>query len=65
MLKATRCRSWLRHCATSREGRGFDSRWCLWNFLLSYWPHCDPGVDSASNRNDYQEYFLRVKAAGS
>ena len=22
-----------------------------------------PGVDSASNRNEYQEYFLRVKAA--
>jgi hypothetical protein len=22
-------------------------------------------VDSASNRNDYQEYFLRVKAAGA
>ena len=24
-----------------------------------------PGVDSASNRNDYQEYFLGVKAAGA
>jgi hypothetical protein len=23
-----------------------------------------PGVDSASNRNEYQEYFLGVKAAG-
>jgi hypothetical protein len=23
------------------------------------------GVDSASNRNEYQEYFLRVKAAGA
>jgi hypothetical protein len=23
-----------------------------------------PGIDSASNRNDYQEYFLGVKAAG-
>ena len=22
-----------------------------------------PGVDSASNRNEYQEYFLGVKAA--
>jgi len=20
--------------------------------------HCDPGVDSASNRNEYQEYIL-------
>jgi hypothetical protein len=24
-----------------------------------------PGVDSASNRNEYQEYFLGVKAAGA
>jgi hypothetical protein len=24
----------------------------------------NPGVDSASNRNEYQEYFLRLKAAG-
>jgi len=41
------------------EGRGFDSRWCHWNFLLtlSFRPHCDLGVDSASNRNEYQEYF--------
>jgi len=24
-----------------------------------------PGVDSASNSNEYQEYFLGVKAAGA
>ena len=24
-----------------------------------------PGVDSASNRNEYQAYFLGVKAAGA
>jgi hypothetical protein len=24
-----------------------------------------PGVDSASNRNEYQEYLLGVKAAGA
>jgi len=24
-----------------------------------------PGVDSASNGNEYQEYFLGVKAAGA
>jgi hypothetical protein len=23
------------------------------------------GVDSASNRNEYQQYFLKVKAAGA
>ena len=48
------------------EGREIDSRWCHWNSSLtqSYWPHYSPGVDSASNRNEYQEYFLGVKAAG-
>jgi hypothetical protein len=28
---------------------------------LSFWLHCGPGVHSASNRNEYQEYFLRGK----
>ena len=48
------------------EGRGFDSRWCHWNFSLTYpfRPHYGLGVDSASNRIEYQEYFLGVKAAG-
>jgi len=31
----------------------------------SFWSHCGPGVDSASNRKEYQEYFLVVKAAGA
>ena len=45
------------------EGRGLNSRLCQWNFSLtqSYRPHYGPGVDSASNRNEYQEYFLRGK----
>ena len=45
------------------EGRGFDSRWCHWNFSLRYFfrPHYSPGVDSAFNRNEYQEYFLLGK----
>jgi len=51
------------------EGRGFDSRWCHWNVSLtqSFRPHYGPGVNSASNRNEYQEYFLGggVKAAGA
>jgi hypothetical protein len=41
------------------DGREFDSRWCHWNFLFR--PLYDPGVDSASNRNKYQEYFLGSK----
>ena len=40
------------------EGRIFDSRWCNWKFsLTSFRPHYVPGVDSTSNRNEYQEYF--------
>jgi hypothetical protein len=47
-------------------GRRFDSRWCHWNFLVtqSFRSHYGPGVDSTSNRNEYQVYFLGVKAAG-
>jgi hypothetical protein len=49
------------------EGREFDSQWCHWKFSLtqSFRPHYGTGADSASNRNEYQEYFLGVKAAGA
>jgi len=33
--------------------------------IKSFRPHCGPGVDSASNSNVYQDYFLGVKAAGA
>jgi len=33
-------------------------------FIL-YWLMNGPGVDSASTRNEYQEHFLGVKAAGA
>jgi len=48
------------------EGHWFDSRWCHWNFslILSFRSHYGPGVESPSNRNEYQEYFLGVKEAG-
>ena len=36
-------------------GRGFDSRWYNWNFSFRTL------VDSASNRNEYQVYFLWVR----
>ena len=33
--------------------------------IKSFRSHYGPGVDSASNRNEYQEYFLGIKAAGA
>jgi hypothetical protein len=49
------------------KGRRFDFQRCHWNFSLSYSfrPHYDPGVESTSNRNEYQECSLGVKAAGA
>ena len=32
--------------------------------IKSFRSHYDPGVDSASNRNEFQEHFLGVKAVG-
>ena len=45
------------------EGRGFDSRRDHWGLILpaALWL----GVDSNSNRNEYQEYLLGLKAAGA
>jgi len=33
--------------------------------IKSFRSHCGPGVDSATNRNEYQANFLDVKAAGA
>ena len=33
--------------------------------IKSFHSHNGTGVDSASNRNEYQEYFLGVTAAGA
>ena len=45
------------------ESCGFDSRWYHWNFFSIdiILPHYGAGVNSTSNRNEYQEYFLGGK----
>jgi hypothetical protein len=56
-----RWRSWLRLCTTR------------WKVVVSipdgvtgiFQSFYDPGVDPASNRNEYQESFLGVKTAGA
>ena len=49
------------------EGRGFDSPMVSLEFFVDIILLTDYGhvVNSASNRNEYQEYFLGVKAAGA
>jgi hypothetical protein len=48
------------------EGHWFDPRWChgIFHWHKSFWSQYGPGVDSASNRSEYWEYFLGVNAAG-
>ena len=58
---------WLRCCATNRKDAGSIPAGVN-GFLIeikSFRSHYGPGVDSASNRNGYQEHFLGVKAAGA
>ena len=49
---------WLRCCSTNRKVAGFID-------IKSFRSHYGPGVDSASNRNEYQDHFLGVKAVGA
>jgi len=61
MYRGPRC------CATNRKVAGSipasDSGFFI--NIKFFRSHYGPGVDSASNRNEYQEYFLGVKAAGA
>jgi hypothetical protein len=52
-------RIWMRHWATTRKVAGSIPGDVHVNISLtwSFRPHCDLGVDSAANRNVYQEYF--------
>jgi len=57
---------WLRCCATKRKvagsiPAGVSGFFVDIKFFRSYY---GPGVESASNRNEYQVYFLEKKAAG-
>ena len=58
---------WLRCCATNRKEVGSIPAGVTGFFIdiKTFRSHYDSGVESASNRNEYQEYFLGVKAAGA
>ena len=58
---------WLRCCAANWKVVGSIPA-CVNGFFVdikSFRSHYGPGVDSASNRNEYQEHFLGLKAAGA
>jgi len=65
--EGTAVAQWLRCCATSRKVSGSIPAGVSGFFIdIKFLQlHYGPGVDSASNRNEYQEYFLGVKAAGA
>jgi len=58
---------WLRCCATNGKVDGSIQAGVSGFFIdiKSFRSHYVPGVDSTSNRNEYQEHFLGVKAAGA
>ena len=66
MLGGTAVAHGLRCCATNRKIAGSIPDGVIGIFdIKSFRSHYGPGVDSASNRNEYQEYFVGVKAAGA
>jgi hypothetical protein len=57
---------WLRFCATNLKVAGSIPAISVFFIdIKSFRSHYGPGVDSASNINEYQEYFLGVKAVGA
>ena len=63
-ILGTAVAQWLRCCATNRKVVGSIPAGVNGFFIdiKSFPSHCGPGVDSASNRNEYQEYLLGVKS---
>jgi len=66
-IGGTAVAQWLRRCATNRKVAGSIQAGIIGFFIdiKSYPSHYGLGVDSASDRNEYQEHFLGVKAAGA
>ena len=58
-IKVTAVEQWLRCCTTNRKVAGSIPAGVIGIF------HCHKVLDTASNRNEYQEHFLAVKAAGA
>jgi len=66
-MLGTAVAQWLSCCAKNRKVVGSIPAGVLEFFIhiKSFRSHYGPGVDLASNKNEYQEHFLGVKAAGA
>jgi hypothetical protein len=66
-ILGTAVAQWLSCCATIRKVAGSIPAGVSGFFfdIKSFLSHYGPGIDSASNRNVCQEYFLEAKAAGA
>ena len=67
MKMGTTVTQWLRCCATNRKVTGSIPAGVIGFFIdIKFFQlHYGPGVDSPSNRNEYQELLLEVKAASA
>jgi len=65
LVSGTVVAQWLRCCATNMKVAGSipDGVSGFFIDVRSFRSHYGHGFDSAANRNEYQEYFLGVKAA--
>ena len=52
---------------TTDKSEKLNSASAFWisSYVYLWWPNCGLGVDSACIRNEYKEYILGVKAAGT
>jgi len=66
-MVGTAVAQWLRCCATNRKVAVSIPANVSGFFIdiKSFRSHYGPGVDSASNINEYQEHFLGAKAVGA
>jgi len=65
-MGGTAVAQYLRCCVTNRKVAG--SILAVSGFFIdikSFRSHYGPRVDSASNKNEYQEHFLGVKTTGA
>ena len=66
-IQGTAVAQWLRCCSTNRKVAGSIPGSVIGFFfdIKAFRSHHGSGVDSASDRNEYQEHFLGVKVASA